>query len=118
MPTKFFISFNPIPIQFPEIWAKEGRRVKPGSVFKLDAEEGSRDDRLAKKYVKLNLLIPIPEAEYKKYSLMRRGEITSKEDEIRAKFNGKKAPGVPKPKIEAATEPIKETPKYKAKEEK
>jgi len=110
--TKFFISFNPIPIQFPEIWAKEGRRVKPGSVFALNAEEGTRDDRLAKKYVKLGLIIPIPEEEYKKYSQMKRGEITAKETEIRAKFNGKKAPGVPKPKIET-----KETPKFKAKED-
>ena len=118
MTTKFFISFNPVPVQFPEIWAKEGRRIKAGAVFKLNAEEGSRDDRLAKKYVKMNTMIPISEEEYKKYSPMRRGEITAKETEIRAKFNGKKAPGVPKPKIEAATEPIKETPKYRAKEEK
>ena len=113
MTTKFFISFNPIPIQFPTIWKNEGRRVKPGSVFALDAPDGSRDDRLIKKYVKLGLIIPISEDDYKKYSVLRRGEITSKENEIRAKLNGKKAPGVPKPKVE----PVKETPKFKAKEE-
>lgn len=114
MTTKFFISFNPVPIQFPTIWEKEGRRIKPGSVFALDVPENSRDDRLAKKYVKLNLILSISEEEYKKYSLLRRGEIVAKEDEIRAKLNGKKTPGVPKPKVE----PVKETPKSKAKEEK
>lgn len=115
MTTKFFISFNPIPVQFNEIWEKEGRRIKPGAVFALNSVEGSRDDRLAKKYVKLNLMIPISEEEYKKYSLLRRGEVTSKEDEIRARLGGKKAAPVPKPKIEE----IKETPKpkFKAKEE-
>ena len=113
MITKFFISFNPIPVQFNEIWEKEGRRIKPGAVFALNSVEGSRDDRLAKKYVKLNLILPISEEEYKKYSLLRRGEVTAKEDEIRAKLNGKKTPGVPKPKVE----PVKETPKFKAKEE-
>lgn len=115
MTTKYFISFNPIPIQFPTIWKNEGRRVKPGSVFALDAPDGSRDDRLIKKYVKLGLIIPISEDDYKKYSVLRRGEITSKENEIRAKLNGKKATPVPKPRIEE----IKETPKpkFKAKEE-
>ena len=113
MTTKFFISFNPVPVQFHEIWEKEGRRIKAGAVFALNAELGSRDDRLAKKYVKLNLMIPISEEEYKRYSVLRRGEVTAKEDEIRAKLNGKKTPGVPKPKVE----PVKETPKFKAKED-
>ncbi len=112
MTTKFFISFNPIPIQFHEIWEKEGRRVKPGSVFALNAPEGSRDDRLAKKYVKLNLILSIPEEEYKKYSQLRRGEIVAKEDEIRAKLGGKKTPGVQKLKIEETPKP-----KVKAKED-
>ncbi|MCC7572833.1 MAG: hypothetical protein KO464_05540 [Candidatus Methanofastidiosum sp.] len=109
MTTKFFISFNPVPIQFHEIWDKEGRRIKAGAVFALNAEPGSRDDRLANKYVKMNTILAISEEEYKKYKLLRRGEIVAKEDEIRAKLNGKKAPGVPKPKIET-----KETPKVKA----
>jgi len=113
--TKFFISFNPVPIQFPTIFEKEGRRIKAGAVFALDVPEGSRDDRLAKKYVKMNTIIPISEEEYKKYSLLRRGEVTAKEDEIRARHGGKKAAPVPKPRIEE----IKETPKpkFKAKEE-
>lgn len=112
MTTKFFISFNPVPVQFHEIWEKEGRRIKAGAVFALNAELGSRDDRLAKKYVKLNLMIPISEEEYKRYSVLRRGEVTAKEDEIRAKLGGKKATPVPKPRIE-----VKETPKFKAKED-
>lgn len=112
MTTKFFISFNPVPIQFHEIWEKEGRRIKAGAVFALNAEPGERDDRLANKYVKMKTLIPISEEEYKKYSLLRRGEVTAKEDEIRAKLGGKKAAPVPKPKIEETPKP-----KFKAKEE-
>lgn len=112
MTTKFFISFNPVPIQFHEIWEKEGRRIKAGAVFALNAEPGSRDDRLANKYVKMNTILSIPEEDYKKYSQLRRGEIVAKEDEIRAKLGGKKTPGVQKPKIEETPKP-----KVKAKED-
>lgn len=116
MTAKFFISFNPVPIQFPTIYEKEGRRIKAGAVFSLDVPEGSRDDRLAKKYVKMNTIIPISEEDYKKYSLMRRGEIVEKEEEIRAKLGGKKA--IPIPKSKAESESIKEIPKGKTKEDK
>lgn len=90
MTTKFFISFNPVPIQFHEIFEKEGRRIKAGAVFELNAPENSRDDRLAKKYTKLGTIIPINEEIFKKYTGMRRGEVLEKEKQIRAVLNGKR----------------------------